>query len=119
MQSLHSQIPNILQQYGFSYQEFRIAAVGSGYIHLTYALTADKKFILQRVNKNVFKDPEAIASNLDAAADYLNKHYPDYLFLKAIPTRQGKNMAYDEEGYPWRIFPFFENTYTIEYLYHR
>jgi len=112
----HPQIPEVLRQYGFSVQDYNVRPVGSGYIHLTFALEGDRKWILQRVNKNVFKQPEAIAENIAVAGAYLDRHYPDFLFLKALPTLQGKMMAYDTEHYPWRIFPYFDGTYTIDNL---
>lgn len=107
-------IDDVLKQYGLLQHDFEISPVGSGYIHHTFKLSGKKDLILQRVNKNVFKHPEVIASNLKEASDHLSKHYPDYLFLTAVPTLSGKQMAYDQEGYPWRIFPFFENTYTTD-----
>jgi Ser/Thr protein kinase RdoA (MazF antagonist) len=108
------QIPEIISQYNLSADQFTIAPVGSGYIHHTYKLTGDKSFILQRINKDVFKHPEIIASNIDAAAEFLNKNFPDYLFLSAIKTASGKSMIYGNDGYPWRLFSFFENTTTFD-----
>jgi Ser/Thr protein kinase RdoA (MazF antagonist) len=112
----HPSIPEILTQYGFSIDDFTVKPVGSGYIHLTFALEGSKKWILQRVNKNVFKQPEIIAENIRLAGDYLQQHYPDFLFLKALQTKTGKVMAYDHEQFPWRIFPFFEDTYTVDHV---
>jgi Ser/Thr protein kinase RdoA (MazF antagonist) len=107
-------IEAVLKQYNLSLRDFKISPVGSGYIHLTFKLAGTKDLILQRVNKNVFTQPELIASNLKAASDHIVKTHPEYLFLTAFTTTDGKQMAYDEDGYPWRIFPFFENTFTID-----
>ena len=112
--SVTSLIPEIIGHYGLVFQDYQIAAVGSGYIHHTFKLSGKKNFILQRVNKNVFKQPEIIASNLRAASDFLKRNFPDYLFLSAVPTTKGEEMVYDTEGYPWRLFPYFENSMTID-----
>jgi thiamine kinase-like enzyme len=107
-------IPEIIRAYGLSAKDLKIDRVGSGYIHYTFKLSGNKNFILQRVNKNVFRQPELIAANLRHASDYLKKNHPDYLFLSALTTSEGKEMTYDAEGFPWRLFPFFDNTYTVD-----
>lgn len=71
-------------------------------------------YILQRVNNNVFKKPEIIAANIRLAGDYLTKNHPDYLFPTAIKTSEDTEMVFDQEGFPWRLFPYIENTYTID-----
>jgi thiamine kinase-like enzyme len=107
-------IPEIIVHYGLNARDYAIAPVGSGYIHYTFKLSGHKNYILQRVNKNVFKKPEIIAANLRVASDYLKKSFPDFLFLSAIPTSDDREMVYDEEGFPWRLYPYFENTFTID-----
>jgi Ser/Thr protein kinase RdoA (MazF antagonist) len=107
-------IPEIISNYGLAALDFKVERLGSGHIHYTFKLTGKKSYILQQVNKNVFKEPEIIATNLRVAADYLRQKFPDFLFLSAIKTVAGKDMVYDHEGFPWRLFPYFENTYTID-----
>lgn len=103
-----------LQQFGLREDDYKIDRIGSGHIHITYRLTGAKSYILQRVNKNVFKQPEVIAQNLRLAALYLSKNFPEYPFLTALPSMNGSDLFYDDEGYPWRLFPFIENTFTID-----
>jgi thiamine kinase-like enzyme len=107
-------IPEIISHFGLTVNDYAIDRVGSGYIHYTFKLTGKRSYILQRVNKNVFKEPEIIAANLRVASDYLKKQQPSYLFLTAIKTLEGKEMTYDSEGFPWRLFPYFENTFTVD-----
>jgi thiamine kinase-like enzyme len=113
-ESVEKQIPEIIDAYGLYIGEFALSRIGSGYIHYTFKLSGKKSYILQRVNKNVFRQPEIIASNLRYASDYLKENHPEYLFLTAIKTLTGKDMTYDTAGYPWRLFPFFENTFTVD-----
>jgi Ser/Thr protein kinase RdoA (MazF antagonist) len=112
--SPESLISAIIGRYGLSADDFSIERLGSGHIHYTYKLNGKKSYILQRVNKNVFKEPEVIASNLRTAADYLDKNFRDFLFLSAVETLDGKEMVYDPEGFPWRLFPYFDNTFTVD-----
>jgi Ser/Thr protein kinase RdoA (MazF antagonist) len=104
----------ILSGYNLSADDFSITRFGSGYIHKTYKLEGTSSYILQRINKNVFTRPEVIASNIKNAASFLQSNYPDYNFLTPVPSANGDQMVWDSEGFPWRIFPFFENTYTID-----
>jgi Ser/Thr protein kinase RdoA (MazF antagonist) len=112
--SPESLIASIIGHYGLSANDFSIERLGSGHIHYTCKLNGKKSYILQRVNKNVFKEPEVIASNLRIAADYLKKNFRDFLFLAAVETLEGKEMVYDQEGFPWRLFPYFDNTSTVD-----
>jgi hypothetical protein len=104
----------ILNTFGLRAEDYQYDRITTGHINFTYKLTGPKQFILQRINKNVFKQPQIIASNLKHASDYLKKNYPDYLFLTSIPTANGDEMAKDEEGFPWRLLPYISNTITID-----
>ena len=104
----------ILESFGLNPLDFLVERIGTGHIHDTYKLTGDKKYILQRVNKNVFKEPNIIASNLRLASDYLKKNFPHYSFLSCIPSLNKTDMVYDGDGFPWRLFQYLENTITVD-----
>ncbi len=103
----------ILQRYGLDPSDYSIEPVGTGHIHQTFKLKGPRKYILQRVNKNVFKEPEVIASNLRLASEHLRKNFPDYPFLRCVLSGKNRDMEYDKEGFPWRLFPYIENTITL------
>ena len=108
-------ISNILTQFGLDSATCRVERTGSGHINYTYLVSEPKrKFILQRINTNVFRQPELIATNLRIAADFLKIQDPDYLFLEAIRTTGGAEMASDPDGHPWRLFPYIPNTVTLD-----
>lgn len=107
---------SVLPFYGLAPSEYTIHRVGSGHINFTYKLTGPTSYILQRVNKNVFRKPELIAENLRKAADFLRKRSPQYPFLTAIPTRDGGEMAVDLEEFPWRLFPYIEHSVTRDFV---
>jgi hypothetical protein len=110
----HHVFSQVLSHYNLSPADFSIVRFGSGYIHKTYKLEGRENYILQRVNKNVFTRPDVIASNIKNAATLLKSRYPDYKFLTPVPSLAGEQMVWDNEGFPWRIFPFFNNTYTVD-----
>lgn len=90
--------------------------IGSGHIHQTFLVEDKKKFVLQRVNKNVFTKPEVIATNNRIAANYLANHFPGYLFPTALPDKNGYELVYDVDGFPWRLYALIENTITIDFV---
>ncbi|MEI9917197.1 MAG: aminoglycoside phosphotransferase family protein [Bacteroidota bacterium] len=92
---------DLLNQFGISGDA---VPIGSGHINKTYKVGS---YILQRINSNVFKKPEDIASNLEHARLHLSEKHPGYLFIAPI-----KNIVY--EGDHWRLYPYIENSYTID-----
>ncbi|HTH57869.1 MAG TPA: aminoglycoside phosphotransferase family protein [Cyclobacteriaceae bacterium] len=88
--------------------------LGSGHIHKTFKVSGKKNFVLQRVNKNVFTKPEIIASNNRIAFEFFQKKHPEYTFPQPRPTKKGDDLHYDDDGFPWRVFPLIENTFTID-----
>ena len=59
-----------------------------------------------------FTEPMAIAQNIQMISVYLQKNYPEYLFVVPVKTISGDEMVYDEqEGY-FRMFPFVPGSHT-------
>src|SRR5437879_10246250 len=87
--------------------------LGTGHIHQTFKVTGENNFVLQRINKSVFTQPEIITSNNRVAFAYLKRHHPNYLFPQSLSDKNGNDLCYDDEGYPWRLFSLIENTVTI------
>lgn len=92
----------------------KVSRFGNGHIHHTFLLTAPEgQFILQRINTNVFKEPDIIARNHRLAADYLAKHHPGYLFLTPISTVDGSDLFVHNDEY-WRMLPFIANSTSVD-----
>jgi len=110
----------VLEQF-FTYDEVeRCEPFGSGHIHETFHLVLrqqqeQQRYILQRINTVVFKQPQLIMHNLDKITTHLQglSYYP-LRILEPVATRFG-NLWYkpDKENY-WRAFPFVENSKTVD-----
>ena len=91
--------------------------LGAGHINDTYLAYDDRghPYVLQRVNTAIFKDPEALASNLEKLCVYLQGRpgYP-YKVPMPLPMSDGRLYNIDGDGQCWRRFPYFENTYAPE-----
>jgi Ser/Thr protein kinase RdoA (MazF antagonist) len=93
---------------------------GSGHINDTYCVTYDQagsriRYIHQRINHHVFKNPVAVMENVarvtqHALATLLAEGNPQAYrrTLTCVPARDGKPYAFDAEGNLWRTYPFIE-----------
>ena len=109
---LRENIQSVLSSYGLDVERLTISRIDSGHINYTYRV--EPNWILQRININIFRNPDVLAANLQVASNYLKQYAPSYLFLTAIKNSTGLEMVYDQDGYPWRLFPFISNTATID-----
>lgn len=83
----------------------RAAPIGQGLINDTFALDTDARcYILQRVNRSVFPQPERIMHNLGVLAKHLRQQTaPGILIPTPIPRRDGSAFAVDAGGNLWRL----------------
>ena len=82
---------------------------GNGHINSTSKVTTDagKEYVLQHINKNVFKDPARLMDNVCAVTEYVRSHSEDpRAALHFLPTRAGVFYHQDEEGEYWRMYDF-------------
>lgn len=105
----------VLQAYGLNQDLLKVTAFGSGLINHTWRIkNHHEDYILQRINNTVFKQPFAIAHNIQNIAKYLQQHHPEYLFVTPVKTITGEEMIYDEDEGFFRMFPFINNSHTID-----
>lgn len=99
---------------------------GNGHINDTFLLrcrTSDnheKKFILQRMNRSIFKNPPQLMENVVHVTQYLRKTIlsqggdPDRETLNVLQTRDGADWFQDSSQNYWRVFPFIEHSICLE-----
>lgn len=98
---------------------------GSGHINDTYALTYTnnnvlERYILQKLNKNVFPDIEILMENVVNVTEFIKKklidNNEDYKnkCINIIKTKDGKNYYVDEFGEYWRMMCLIENTKALD-----
>lgn len=102
----------ILTAYGVNTDAI-VKKINGGLINATWKVThGEREFILQKINTQVFKNPEAIAENNRQLSSYLKQHHPDYFFISEIPTKDGGTLFKNEEGC-FRLLPFVKNSHAI------
>lgn len=94
---------------------------GSGHINDTFRITCKKengqsrRYILQRMNHEIFKNPKELMENVMKVTSFLRDKIiqeggdPDRETLNVIPTIEGDNYLTDENGEFWRTYLFIEN----------
>ncbi|HEY4324716.1 MAG TPA: aminoglycoside phosphotransferase family protein [Mucilaginibacter sp.] len=106
----------ILEVFGLDPKEHRTLKFGDGLINNTWKVTdsnGEDLFVLQRINKSVFKSPLDIAENISKVGKYLSQHYPDYLFVSPAPSAAGDyTIQYTDKEY-YRLLPYVKNSVTI------
>ena len=82
---------------------------GSGHINRTLKVDTDTgcSYILQRINKFVFKDPVRLMENITSVTEFLASKSDDpHATLHFLKTKDGKNCHQDEAGEFWRCYHF-------------
>ena len=82
---------------------------GSGHINSTYKVLTDvgREYVLQRINKYVFKDPVRLMENAGAVTDFLRARVEDpRMALHFIATYDDKFYFVDDEEEYWRMYDF-------------
>jgi hypothetical protein len=99
---------------------------GGGHINDTYLLTyrigdGPARYILQRINHQVFRNPPQLMDNLLRVTSHLRKRLQaegctdlPRRVLTVISTRDGAPYYQDPDGNFWRSFVFIPDTVTVE-----
>ncbi len=104
----------VLSMYGLDKSKCSVTAFGNGLINHTWKITCENKdYLLQKINRQVFKTPEDIMDNFRLLADYFKHHYPDYLFVAPLQSIQGMNYVKQDNHY-YRLFPFIDNSFSVD-----
>ncbi len=93
-----------------------------GHINDTYfatysASSGPRRYVHQRINVSIFRDPHALTRNISAVTRHvreklLARNTPDIerRVLRLLPTRDGLEMLVTTHGDYWRTYPFIEDT---------
>lgn len=103
-------IKKIANQFGIEPEN--IAPCGNGHIHDTYCITTnDKKYLLQRINGNVFASPENIVNNIFRVTYYLERKGANALHI--VPSKRGK-FCIRLNGSYWRVYDYIDDAVCLE-----
>lgn len=115
----------IVEKFKFEGEFTEAVPYGSGHINDTYLIVRQaegtvKKYILQRINKNVFKNPEQLMDNISKVTAYLKEKIvlehgnPERETLHIVQTKDGENCYRDVQGEYWRAYLFIEDAVSYD-----
>lgn len=101
----------------------KVSQLGNGLINDTYLVetTEGRKYVLQRVNNNVFKDVEGLQRNITAVTDHLREKLIakgvkdiDRRVISMIPLKESPRTWIEDNGNFWRMMSYIERSRTLE-----
>lgn len=87
----------------------RSKPIGNGHINSTMKIYTDTgaEYVLQNINRHVFRDPVSLMANAGAITDFIRQRVEDpRLALHFITTQDGKFYHQDADGEFWRMYDY-------------
>ncbi len=114
-------VKRILEGFTLQGEVCQCRRYGNGHINDTYLLVLmehgdEHRYILQRINDDIFKDPVSLMKNVEHVTSFLKKQIkarggdPGRETLTMVPAKDGKKYYVDENGDYWRIYLFIEDS---------
>lgn len=100
--------------------ELNCEPYGNGHINDTYIINNAPRYILQRINSDVFTKPEEVMENIEAVTDHLRKKIAaaggDVCreTLTLIQTDDGRSFYKADENNYFRVYRFIENAVSYD-----
>ncbi len=121
-QAIKSSFHELVERFQINGRFIDAVPHGNGHINDTYAAGFEQhgvpvRYIFQRINHNVFKNPVALMENIQRVTTHLqskltNSHSCQALTL--IPTHEGASHHRDAGGNYWRAYIFIEGARTYD-----
>ena len=93
---------------------------GNGHINDTFLVVADKRYILQRMNTDIFTRPVELMENIVGVTEHIRSKTArtggdaERCSLYVVSTLDGERYFKDSDGCYWRLYDFVEGTVTKE-----
>ncbi|MGA3035205.1 MAG: aminoglycoside phosphotransferase family protein [Terracidiphilus sp.] len=115
---------NAASQFQLQGQVSGFEPYGNGHINDTYRVTCDAaglsiRFILQRINRHVFRNPAAVMQNIERVTSHLaaqaaGEPESARAVLMLIPALDGRSWHVDADGETWRAYRFVDGARTYD-----
>ncbi len=118
-----SKLAEVLCAFGWGETVVSCQRYGSGHINDTFLVIntekgTDKKYILQRMNHEIFKDVKGLMNNVSGVTAYLREIIireggdPERETLNLVPDVKGSLCYEDSMGCFWRVYLFIDEATT-------
>lgn len=107
-------LQSILSKFKVALNNVSFSPINQGYINDTFLVLNDAKpeYILQRINTNVFKNPDVLHDNFYKALKKLKSD--DYQDITLVPTIDNA-LFYKKETDCWRLLTFIDNSIAYNF----
>ena len=123
-------IKNIAKNFNFNGELVKVEENNQGNINKTYILTYDdngiiRKYLIQKINSNVFKEPYLVMKNIELVTEHIKKKLREnndsiHKTLNIIKTTGNENLYVyinsDGEKEYYRAFDFIDNCISYDSL---
>lgn len=117
-----AQAMDAAKQFNFQGDVTAAEPYGEGHINDTFLITTKEgtvtgRYILQRINTHVFKEPEKLMGNVVAVTQYLESAAGGEAqteTLRVIPTNSGRQFYATAEGEFWRAYNFIKSGISFQ-----
>ena len=125
-EELRSLIEVIVESFAISGHFVSATPFGNGHINDTKVVTTKSgdgeihKYVLQRINKNVFKSPELLMENYANVTAYIREEIikaggdPEREVLNLVKNKDGRTYFVDKFGEYWRMLTFVSDSMSYD-----
>ncbi len=111
-------LKDILNQFKIEGKVVKVAPCGNGRINRTLKVTTNtingkKEYILQRINTNLFSDPNSLMQNIDLVTKHIRTVAPQEQTLNIIETTLG-NLYLSSNGECFRVYDYIPHSISID-----
>ena len=89
---------------------------GCGHINVTYLAVTERgrRYILQKINNNTFRDVAGLMENITAVTEFLRTKTDDpRSVLTLVKTHDGASYLHAQDAY-WRVYDFVEDSICLQ-----
>ena len=89
---------------------------GCGHINVTYlaVMESGRRYILQKINNNTFRDVAGLMENITAVTEFLRTETDDPRgVLTLVKTHDGASYLHAQDAY-WRVYDFVEDSICLQ-----
>ena len=105
---------NVMSKFAVTGNVISVEPYGSGHINVTYlAVTDQKRYILQKINNNLFTNVEKLMNNIYLVTEHVKKKCPDKQVLTLVKTVDDKPYL-EQDGEFYRVYDFIENSVCLQ-----
>lgn len=120
----NKEVQSIFKHFNIDGHVVEISYFSNGLINTSCKITAVvdnkmKEYVLQKINKNVFKKPEEVMENISSVTNYIkqkinaNGESSKRRVLKFYKSDNGKYYTIDENGDYWRMYKYIDHSIAL------